>query len=70
MRKAKEEKDKVVFQKAYFSLHKWHSNAPELEVDHSSAEYTEEATYGTQHWARYEETCQECSVSLGTRNET
>ena len=43
VRKAKEVKDKVVFRKACFSLHKWHSNAPELEADHSSAEYTEEA---------------------------
>ena len=69
---AKEVKDKatVVFREACFSLHKWHSNAPELEADHSSAEYIEEATFAKQHWARHEETYQEYSVSLGTRHET
>ena len=50
MRKAKEVKHKatVVVRDACFSLHKWHSNAPELEADHSSAEYTEEVTYAKQ----------------------
>ncbi|XP_068750826.1 uncharacterized protein [Montipora capricornis] len=48
--KAREVKDKatVVFRDACFTLHKWHSNAPELEADHSSAEDKEETTYAKQ----------------------
>ena len=48
--KAREVKDKatVVFRDACFTLHKWHSNAPELEADQSSAEDAEEATYAKQ----------------------
>ena len=33
---------------ACFTLHKWHSNAPELEADQSSAEDAEEETYAKQ----------------------
>lgn len=64
--KAKQVKHKatVVFLDAYFLLHKWHYNAPELEAYHSSAEYTEEPTYAKQHWARPKETGQEYSFSL------
>ena len=48
--KAREVKDKatVVFRDACFTLHKWHSNAPELEAAQSSTEDTEEATYAKQ----------------------
>ena len=48
--KAREVKDKatVIFQDACFTLHKWHSNAPELEAAQSSTEDTEEATYAKQ----------------------
>ena len=72
VRKAREVKDKatVVFRDACFTLHKWHSNAPELEADQSSSEDAEEATYAKQQLAPHEETCQEYSVSLGTRDET
>ena len=50
MRKAREVKDKarIVFGDACFTLHKWHSDAPKLEADQSSAEDTEEATYAKQ----------------------
>ena len=50
MHKAREVKDKatVIFQDACFTLHKWHSNAPELEAAQSSTEDTEEATYAKQ----------------------
>ena len=50
MRKAREVKHKatVVFRGACFTLHKWHSNAPQLEADQSSAEDTEEVTYAKQ----------------------
>jgi len=50
VRKAREVKDKatVVFRDVCFTLHKWHSNVPELEADQSSAEDAEEATYAKQ----------------------
>ena len=53
VRKAREVKDKatVVFRDACFTLCKWHSNAPELEADQSSAEDAEEATYAKQQLA-------------------
>ncbi|XP_022778095.1 uncharacterized protein LOC111319613, partial [Stylophora pistillata] len=48
--KAREVKDKAtgIFQNACFTLHKWHSNAPELEAAQSSAEDIEEETYAKQ----------------------
>ena len=59
MLKARGVKDKapVVFPDACFTLHKWHSNAPELEADQSSAEDAEEATYAKQQLGPHEETC-------------
>ena len=48
--KAREVKDKAtaIFQDVCFTLHKLHSNAPELEAPQSSTEDTEEATYAKQ----------------------
>ena len=48
--KAREVKDKatVFFRDACFTLHKWHSNAPELVGGQSSTEDKEEVTYAKQ----------------------
>ena len=50
MQKARELKDKAstIFQDACFTLHKWHSNAPDVEAVQSTTEDKEERTYAKQ----------------------
>ena len=52
MRKAREVKATVVFREPCFTLHKWTSNALELEADQSSAKDEEEITYAKQKVGR------------------